>query len=73
MKKEKIFCSFFQIIVPYRGDFSDVHRLRLVGDLGQVLFAPFQPRDEDSIRKAIKYSNVVINLVGREYGTKNFR
>lgn len=43
-----------------------------MGDLGQVLFAPFQPRNDDSIRKAIKYSNVVINLVGREYPTKNF-
>ncbi|KAL1460084.1 hypothetical protein WDU94_012023 [Cyamophila willieti] len=61
-----------QIIVPYRGDFGDVHRLRLVGDLGQVLFQRFQPRDDESIRKAIKYSNVVINLVGREFATKNF-
>ena len=28
--------------------------------------------DEDSIRKAVKYSNVVINLVGRDWETKNF-
>lgn len=48
-------------------------RLKLVGDLGQVFFHPFDLRDETSIRKAIKYSNVVINLVGRDWETKNFK
>jgi NADH dehydrogenase (ubiquinone) 1 alpha subcomplex subunit 9 len=28
--------------------------------------------DEESIRKSLKYSNVVINLVGRDWETKNF-
>lgn len=46
--------------------------LKLCGDLGQVLFHPFHLRDEDSIRKCIKYSNVVINLIGRDWETKNF-
>ena len=59
-------------------DFSQVHRNHHVfldqvcGDLGQVLFTPFHLQDEDSIRKAIKHSNVVINLIGRELPTKNF-
>ena len=39
-----------QIIVPYRGDFYWMQRLKLVGDLGQVLFTPFDLRDEESIR-----------------------
>lgn len=47
-------------------------RLKLVGDLGQVLFQPYHLMDEDSIRKSMKYSNVVINLVGRDWETKNF-
>lgn len=47
-------------------------RLKLVGDLGQVLFHPYHLMDEDAIRKAVKYSNVVINLVGRDWETKNF-
>lgn len=47
-------------------------RLRLVGDLGQVLFMPYELRDEASIKKAMRHSNVVINLIGRDWETKNF-
>lgn len=61
-----------QLILPYRGDAYEMLRLRLVGDLGQVLFHPFHLMDDDSIYKAVKYSNVVINLMGRDYETKNF-
>ncbi|ODM88380.1 NADH dehydrogenase [ubiquinone] 1 alpha subcomplex subunit 9, mitochondrial, partial [Orchesella cincta] len=61
-----------QVIVPYRGDHYDVLRLRLVGDLGQVLHFPYHLQDEVSIRTAMKHSNVVINLVGRDWETRNF-
>ena len=61
-----------QIIIPYRGDHYDVLRLKLVGDLGQVLFLPYHLCDEDAIRKAVKHSNIVINLVGRDWETRNF-
>jgi len=61
------------VVIPYRGDHYDVLRLKLVGDLGQVLFFPFELRDEESIRKAMKYSNVVINLMGRDWETRNFK
>lgn len=49
-----------------------VRDMKLAGDLGQVLFHPYQLQDEESLRKAMKYSNVVINLVGRDWETKNF-
>jgi NADH dehydrogenase (ubiquinone) 1 alpha subcomplex subunit 9 len=62
----------FQLILPYRGDHYDALRLKLVGDLGQVLFLPYDLRDEESIRKSVQYSNVVINLVGRDWETRNF-
>ncbi|XP_058789495.1 NADH dehydrogenase [ubiquinone] 1 alpha subcomplex subunit 9, mitochondrial [Phymastichus coffea] len=62
-----------QIIIPYRKDFYDVQSLKLCGDLGQVLFHPFDLRDEDSILKCIKYSNVVINCIGCDWETKNFK
>lgn len=61
-----------QLIIPYRGDAYDCLRLKLCGDLGQILFHPFHLRDDESIRKCIKYSNVVINLIGRDWETKNF-
>jgi NADH dehydrogenase (ubiquinone) 1 alpha subcomplex subunit 9 len=63
---------FHQLILPYRGDHYDMLRLRLVGDLGQVLFMPYELRDEASIKKAMRHSNVVINLIGRDWETKNF-
>jgi hypothetical protein len=72
VEKLNVNCRHFQIIIPYRGNFYDVRDLRLCGDLGQVLFQPYHPRNDDEIRKAIKYSNVVINLIGREFATKNF-
>lgn len=61
-----------QVIIPYRADHYEALRLKLVGDLGQVLFHPYSLTDEESIYKAVKYSNVVINLVGRDWETKNF-
>lgn len=62
-----------QIIIPYRGDYYAAQRLKVAGDLGQVLFSPYDLRDEESIRTAMKYSDVVVNLVGREFETRNFK
>lgn len=56
----------------YRGDFYPTRELRTTGDLGQVLFHFYDIRDEESIRKAVRYSNVVVNLVGRNWETRNF-
>jgi len=61
-----------QMIFPYRGEHYKMMRLKVVGDLGQVLFCPFELKDEDSIRRAVSHSNIVINCVGRGYETGNF-
>lgn len=61
-----------QLVIPYRGDFYDVQHLKLVGDLGQVYFTPYNLKDEDSIRKALRHSNMVINVIGRDWETRNF-
>lgn len=61
------------MIIPYRGDAYFAREMKLAGDLGQVLFQPYHLQDEESIRKAVKYSNVVINLVGRDWETKHFK
>ena len=62
-----------QMIIPYKGAFYDSQRLKVCGDLGQVLFTPFNLKDEESIRKAMKYSDIVVNCIGREYETRNFK
>jgi len=62
-----------QMIIPYKGDFYDTQRLKVCGDLGQVLFTPYHLKDEESIRKSMKYSDVVVNCIGREYETRNFK
>lgn len=61
-----------QMVVPYRGDEHDYRHLRPMGDLGQLVFLQYNLKDTASIEKALKYSNVVINLVGRDYETRNF-
>ncbi|XP_033260161.1 NADH dehydrogenase [ubiquinone] 1 alpha subcomplex subunit 9, mitochondrial isoform X1 [Orcinus orca] len=61
-----------QVIVPYRCEPYDTMHLRPMGDLGQIIFLEWNGRDKDSIRRAVEHSNVVINLVGREWETKNF-
>lgn len=61
-----------QMICCYRGDWYQTMRLKPMGDLGQVLFHFYNLEDENSIREAVKYSNVVVNLVGRNWETRNF-
>jgi len=61
-----------QMILPYRGEHYKMMRMKVCGDLGQVLFCPIELTDEDSIRRAVSHSNIVINLIGRSYETSNF-
>lgn len=61
-----------QLVLPSRTNLYYMQRLKLCGDLGQVLFTPFNLKDELSIAKAVKYSNVVINLIGKDTETSNF-
>ncbi|XP_047453134.1 NADH dehydrogenase [ubiquinone] 1 alpha subcomplex subunit 9, mitochondrial [Mugil cephalus] len=62
-----------QIVIPHRCDQYDIMYLRPMGDLGQVIFMEWDARNKDSIKRAIENSNVVINLVGREWETRNYR
>lgn len=46
--------------------------LKVMGDLGGVVPVPFNPRDVDSIRRAVEGSDIVINLIGKDYETKHY-
>jgi len=61
-----------QIIIPYRGEEKSYNHMKLMGDLGQIVPLKWDIRDKESIRQAVKHSNVIINLVGKHYDTRNF-
>ncbi|VDL31470.1 unnamed protein product [Hymenolepis diminuta] len=61
-----------QVIVPYRSDPYFIRDLKVMGDLGQILFCPFHLEDEEAIKKAMRFSNVTINCIGKMNSTHNF-
>ncbi|EAU86256.1 NADH dehydrogenase [Coprinopsis cinerea okayama7 len=60
-----------QVVAPYRDEDESRH-LKLMGDLGQIVRMEWDLRDEKSIAECLRHSDTVINLVGRDYTTKNF-
>ncbi|KAG9023408.1 hypothetical protein FS837_005829 [Tulasnella sp. UAMH 9824] len=60
-----------QVIVPFR-DEDEKRHLKVMGDLGQVVPLMWDIRDPDTIAECVRHSDVVYNLAGREYETKNF-
>lgn len=61
-----------QVLVPFRGSEDSPRHLKLMGDLGQIVPMKYNPRDENSIKAVMAKANVVINLIGREYETRNY-
>ncbi|PSR90856.1 NAD dependent epimerase/dehydratase [Coniella lustricola] len=60
-----------QVVIPYREEMGKRH-LKVTGDLGRVSFIEYDLRNTQSIEEAVRHSDVVYNLVGRTYPTKNF-
>jgi NADH dehydrogenase (ubiquinone) 1 alpha subcomplex subunit 9 len=60
------------VIVPYRGEYDDIRYLKVTGDLGQIVPMRFDLRHRDSIAECVRHSDIVYNLIGRNYQTKNF-
>ena len=46
--------------------------LKVMGDLGRVSFMEYDLRNTQSIEESVRHSDIVFNLVGRKYPTKNF-
>lgn len=61
-----------RLVIGHRGPDYDVSKFRVVGGLGQVYFARYDLKDEDTLADAMRYSDVVVNLVGKLQETKNF-
>ena len=59
------------VVVPYREEMAKRH-LKVTGDLGRVVFLECDLRNQASIEESVRHSDIVYNLVGREYPTKNF-
>lgn len=60
-----------QVVIPYREDMAKRH-LKVSGDLGRVTFIEFDLRNTQSIEESVRHSDMVFNLIGRKYPTKNF-
>ncbi|KAI8322310.1 NAD(P)-binding protein [Martensiomyces pterosporus] len=61
-----------KVIVPYRGISEHIRHLKVTGDLGMVIPMEFDLRNPKQIEECVRHSDVVINLIGRNYETKNF-
>ncbi|KAI5246165.1 hypothetical protein E4T43_02849 [Aureobasidium subglaciale] len=59
------------VVVPFREEMAKRH-LKVSGDLGRVVFLEGDLRNTASIEEAVRHSDIVYNLIGRDYPTKNF-
>lgn len=59
------------MIVPYR-DEDEKRHLRVMGDLGQIIPLEWDARNAEQIKECIRHSDVVYNLAGRDWQTRNF-
>lgn len=60
-----------QVVIPYREEMAKRH-LKLTGDLGRITYTEFDLRNTQSIEESVRHSDIVINMIGRNYPTKNF-
>ncbi|KAG5985319.1 NADH-ubiquinone oxidoreductase 40 kDa subunit [Claviceps digitariae] len=59
------------VVVPFREEMAKRH-LRVTGDLGRIVFIEYDLHNTPSIEASVRHSDVVYNLIGRDYPTKNF-
>jgi NADH dehydrogenase (ubiquinone) 1 alpha subcomplex subunit 9 len=59
------------VVVPFREEMAKRH-LKVSGDLGRVVFLEADLRNTTSIEESVRHSDIVFNLIGRDYTTKNF-
>ncbi|KAI8390187.1 hypothetical protein BD560DRAFT_380170 [Blakeslea trispora] len=60
-----------QVVVAYR-DPDEARHLKVAGDLGQIVPLEFDLKNKEQLAECVRHSDIVYNLVGRDYETKNF-
>jgi NADH dehydrogenase (ubiquinone) 1 alpha subcomplex subunit 9 len=61
-----------QVVCGHRSEPDEARHLKVMGDLGQIHILPYHLQDEESIRQVTEGCNVVVNLVGAPWETRNF-
>lgn len=61
-----------QVVLPYRGEEKETRHLKVMGEVGQMVPLKFSLRDQQTIESAVSHSNVVVNVLGRHFATRNF-
>jgi len=69
---DKLASKGITVIVPFRGDDLEARHLKLMGDLGRVNPVPYDPRVVDSVRDVVHPSQLVVNLIGKDFETKHW-
>jgi NADH dehydrogenase (ubiquinone) 1 alpha subcomplex subunit 9 len=59
------------VVIPFREEMTKRH-LKVTGDLGRVVFVEYDLYNTASIEASVRHSDVVYNLIGRDYPTKNY-
>lgn len=57
------------VVIPFRDEYAKRY-LKVAGDLGRVVFIEFDLRNTESIEESVRHSDIVYNLIGRDYPTK---
>lgn len=61
-----------QVLLPYRGEETAYRHMKVMGEVGQLVPIQYQIRDVDAISQMVNHSNIVVNMVSRNYSTRNF-
>ncbi|XP_063960778.1 NADH dehydrogenase [ubiquinone] 1 alpha subcomplex subunit 9, mitochondrial-like [Lytechinus pictus] len=61
-----------QVVLPHRCDEYYVQPMKMMGDLGQIMFRQYELREHDMIRDIVKHCTVVVNLLGKDFETRHF-
>ncbi|KAI9363766.1 hypothetical protein BD770DRAFT_469680 [Pilaira anomala] len=60
-----------QVVIANR-DPDESRHLKVTGDLGQIIPLEFNLKDKETLVECVRHSDVVYNLIGRDYETKNY-